>query len=282
MHLPDHVTVYPGHGAGSACGKNISRERRSTIGEQKQFNYALQEMTKEQFTAVVLDGILPAPKYFEHDVKMNKNGYDTVTNVLSKSLTQLDSNMITNYIKKGAIVLDVRMPNDFEKGFIPGSINIGQDGMLAPWVGTLIPSSSELILICYQNDEEQIISRLARVGYENVIGYAYGITQWSTDKMPIDTVQSIYPSDIMSQADSIILDVRKQNELETGFVENSTHIPLRNIEDNISKLDESNQYLIYCAGGYRSMIACSILKSKGYKQVINIYGGFTAIAQNMT
>ena len=282
MHLPDHVTVYPGHGAGSACGKNISRERRSTIGEQKQFNYALQEMTKEQFTAVVLDGILPAPKYFEHDVKMNKNGYDTVTNVLSKSLTQLDSNMITNYIKKGAIVLDVRMPNDFEKGFIPGSINIGQDGMLAPWVGTLIPSSSELIIICYKNDEEQIISRLARVGYENVIGYAHGITQWSADKMPIDTIQSIYPSDIISQADSIILDVRKQNELETGFVEKSTHIPLRNIEDNISKLDESNQYLIYCAGGYRSMIACSILKSKGYKQVINIYGGFTAIAQNMT
>ena len=281
MMLPDDVIVYPGHGAGSACGKNISREKMSTIGEQKQFNYALQEMPKDQFVDLVLDGILPAPQYFAHDVRMNKNGYDSVSNVLSKSLRKINSNTIADHMQNGGVVLDVRMPNDFEKGFIPGSINIGQDGMLAPWVGTLISESSKLIIVCYENDEEWIVSRLARIGYENVIGYTHGIAQWNIDKMPIDTVKSIYPADIISQVDSAILDVRKQSELEKGFVTNSIHISLSNLEDDISKLNKSNKYLIYCAGGYRSMIACSILKSKGYTNVINIYGGFNAISQNM-
>ncbi len=281
MKLPDNVIVYPGHGAGSACGKNISRERTSTIGEQKQINYALQKMTKDKFINTVLDGILPPPKYFEHDVAMNKNGYQLTDKIISKSLQKLNSKKIAESIQQGAVILDTRMPHDFEKGFIPGSINIGKDGMFAPWVGTLISSDSEFVVICQENEEREIISRLARIGYENVIGYSHGITQWRLDKQPIDIVKSIYPPDI-PQKDVIILDVRKQNELQIGFVENSTHIPLSDIPNSISKLDKSKDYFIYCAGGYRSMIACSILKSKGYKNIVNIYGGFNAIIQNMS
>ena len=170
------------------------------------------------------------------------------------------------------------MPNDFEQGFIPGSINVGKDGMFAPWVGTLISADTELIVICQENEEQEIISRLARIGYEKVIGYAYGIRQWKLDKEPIDTVKSIYPHDIL-ETDATILDVRKSNELQVGLVENSIHMPLSDIQDSVSKLDPSKDYFIYCAGGYRSMIACSILKSEGYKNVVNIYGGFNAISQ---
>ncbi len=279
MNLPDNVIVYPGHGAGSACGKNISRERTSTIGEQKNNNYALQKMSKEQFIKIVLDGILSPPKYFEHDVSMNKNGYQSVSDVLFKSLKKLNSKKILECIKNGVLILDTRMPNDFEQGFIPGSINVGKDGMFAPWVGALISADTELVVICQENEEQEIISRLARIGYEKVIGYAHGIKQWKLDKGPIDIVKSIYPYD-MPETDATILDVRKSNELQIGFVENSIHIPLSDIPDSFSKLDPSKDYFVYCAGGYRSMIACSILKSEGYKNVVNIYGGFNAIMQN--
>ena len=282
MKLPDDVIVYPGHGAGSSCGKNISKERTSTIGEQKKLNYALQEMSQEAFCNLVLEGILPPPQYFSHDVNMNKNGYQSVSDVLVKSLQKLDSQTIADYINKEAVILDVRMPHDFEKGFIPGSINIGKDGMFAPWVGTLISASTELIVICNNNEEEEIISRLARVGYEKVVGYAHGITQWVKENRPINKIQSIYPSNLIKeQKDSIVIDVRKKSELQLGFVENSMHIPLDELESTCSQLDTSQKYFIYCAGGYRSMIACSILTAKGYENTINIYGGFTAIAQNM-
>ena len=279
MNLPDSVIVYPGHGAGSACGKNISRERTSTIGEQKNNNYALQKMSKEHFVEIVLEGIMPPPKYFSHDVSMNKNGYQSVSDVISKSLQRLNSTKIFESIQNGVVILDTRMPNDFEQGFIPGSINIGKDGMFAPWVGTLLSADSEVIVICHENEEEEIISRLARIGYEKVIGYAHGIRQWELDAQSIDSVTSIYPSDMLEK-DAIILDVRKSSELQIGFVENSIHIALSDIKSSVSKLDPSKDYFVYCAGGYRSMIACSILKSEGYKNVFNIYGGFNAIAQN--
>ena len=279
MNLPDSVIVYPGHGAGSACGKNISRERISTIGEQKNNNYALQKMSKEHFVEIVLEGIMPPPNYFSHDVSMNKNGYQSVSDVIFKSLQKLNSKKIFEGAQNGAVILDTRMPNDFEQGFIPGSINIGKDGMFAPWVGTLMSADSEFIVICHENEEEEIISRLARIGYEKVIGYAHGIRQWELDAQSIDRVTSIYPSDMLEK-DAVILDVRKSSELQIGFVENSTHIALSDIKSSISKLDPSKDYFVYCAGGYRSMIACSILKSKGYKNVFNVYGGFNAIAQN--
>ncbi|MAQ32050.1 MAG: MBL fold metallo-hydrolase [Flavobacteriales bacterium] len=284
MNLPDHTIVYPAHGAGSACGKNISSDRQSTIGKQKQYNYALQKMTKKEFVSIVLDGISDAPDYFSHDVKMNREGYRTVVTVLEKSLQKLDAKDLIAKLKGGAIILDVRMPNDFEKGFIPGSINIGKTGMFAPWVGALIPHNIELIIVCAIDEEREIISRLARIGYEKVVGYLHLDSKEKDlfNNISFDIVKSINPSEIDEYKNNNfkILDVRKIPELELGFVDDSVHIPLSQLHLNLSKLNNNDKYLVYCAGGYRSMIACSILKSKGYQNVINIYGGFTAIMQN--
>jgi len=281
MKLPDSVIVYPGHGAGSACGKNISLERMSTIGEQKQLNYALQKMSKSQFISLVLDGMLPPPQYFEHDVLLNKEGYDSVSGILKKSLKELSHQEIQDFVDNGAVILDVRMPNDFEKGFIPKSINIGKAGMFAPWVGTIISPGSDIIIVCDNQEEEEVISRLARIGYHKVIGYTHGVTDWQLGNHDIDSISSLHPNPNMLTENKKIIDVRKRSELELGFVEKSIHIPLSNLQDSLRQLNPSDDYLIYCAGGYRSMIACSILKSKGYKSVENIYGGFSAISRNL-
>lgn len=287
MQLPDDVVVYPGHGAGSACGKNISLEKQSTIGEQKKFNYALQPMSQDDFVKIVLDGISSAPEYFTHDVNMNKNGYETVSHVLTKSLKQLTVNEIEKLVKNGAIILDVRLPNDFEKGFIPGSINIGKVGMFAPWVATLIAPSKKVILVCNIDEEKEVISRLARVGLENIIGYVYGVEQWLISGKPIDVIESITAAEMeIEPIDSRILDVRKPSELTIGFVKGSYNIPLDTLQkelDTSQHLDAKLQnqlILVYCAGGYRSMIASSILKARGYTRVKNIYGGYASISQN--
>ena len=283
MKLPDHVIVYPGHGAGSACGKNISLERQSTIGMQKECNYALQPMSEDQFVNIMLDGIPLAPQYFTHDVSMNKNGYESISSILSKSLKKLSSKQILHEINQGTIILDVRLPDDFEKGFIPGSINIGKTGMFAPWVGTIIPANSKIIIVCSLNEEKEVISRLARIGYENVVGYVNGIDDWQKDYQKIDIIDSIDPVEIPTYINQgcIMLDVRKIEELKLGLVQESINIPLHNLEANLALKNKSDNYLIYCAGGYRSMIASSILKSKGFENVKNIYGGFSAISQKI-
>ncbi len=281
MKLPNHVIVYPGHGAGSACGKNISKERHSTIGEQKKNNYALQKMSKNEFINIVLSGITKAPDYFVHDVKMNQQGYDSVANILTKSLYKLTAHNIEKNIKKGVVILDVRMPNDFEKGFIPTSINIGKTGMFAPWVGTIINPNVEIMIVCYPNEEVEVVSRLARIGYENIIGYTYGVDEWNSENKALEQIDSIYASpDIFTQENNF-LDVRKLSEFSLGAVKNSLHIPLSKLSDNIDQISKDKSYLIYCAGGYRSMIAASILKAKGYTRVKNIYGGFASISQNI-
>lgn len=283
MNLPDDVIVYPGHGAGSACGKNISVEKESTIGMQKKFNYALQPMPEEKFVDMVLEGIAPPPIYFAHDVSMNKNGYQSVSHTLSKSLNQLSSKQISHHIENGAMVLDVRLPDDFEKGFIPGSINIGKTGMFAPWVGTIISADKKLIIVCNNGEEEEVISRLARIGYENIIGYINSLDDWKSENQRVDIIESIPASEIPLHVNkkSIILDVRKSLELELGVVKNSVNIPLNQLNNNLSQIKKTANLLIYCAGGYRSMIASSILKSKGYKNIKNIYGGFNAISKNI-
>ncbi|MBF25705.1 MAG: MBL fold metallo-hydrolase [Flavobacteriales bacterium] len=280
LTLPDHVTVYPGHGAGSACGKNISNETTSTIGEQKNNNYALQKMSKENFVSMILDGIPEAPAYFKHDVTLNKEGYISISKVLQTSLKKLSSIDVQKGIDRGCVLLDVRMPNDFEKGFIPSSINIGKTGMFAPWVGTLIVPKSEIIIICYPEEEEEVISRLARVGYENIIGYTYGVNDWLFSGNKIDMIESLNPQENLFVNTSInVLDVRKKNELSVGYVKDSLHIPLSQIQKKLVELNQSEEYLIYCAGGYRSMIAASILKANGYKKIKNIYGGYRSIHQ---
>jgi len=282
MQLPDNVIVYPGHGAGSACGKNISLDKQSTIGEQKQFNYALQPMSRDKFVEIVLDGIAPAPQYFVHDVNMNKNGYDLVANVLQQSLKELTPNKIEKLTSHGAVILDVRLPNEFEKEFIPGSINIGKSGMFAPWVGTIISSDKSIIIVCNPNEETEVISRLARVGYDKVLGYISSFEDWKNQGKQLDTIISIDTHHIQKHINrgTVILDVRKKDELQLGAVKNSINIPLDKLQKNLLKLKQQNDIVIYCAGGYRSMIASSILKAAGYTSIKNIYGGFTSISKN--
>ena len=196
MSLPDDVIVYPGHGAGSACGKNISSEKQSTIGLQKQFNYALQPMSQDEFVNIVSTGILQAPNYFSHDVMLNKNGYESIAEVLDKSLNKMSIRDVLKQIDKGASILDVRLPNDFETGFIPGSINIGKTGMFAPWVGTIMTMNSKTILVCNKGEEKEVISRLARIGYENIIGYFSNLEEWRKQGHELDSITSIPSSDI--------------------------------------------------------------------------------------
>ena len=281
MHLEDDVIVYPGHGAGSACGKNISAQKHSTIGEQKQYNYALQPMSKQDFVKMVLAGISKAPQYFGHDVAMNKEGYRSVKKVLQNSLNELTYENYRSYITSESVILDVRPPNAFEKGFIKDSINIGKMGMFAPWVGTIIPPSSKIILVCNVNEELEVISRLARIGYENVVGYISDLTPWKKNR-ELDYIQSIESTKIDDHKNNLsILDVRREDELRLGFIKDSINIPLSQLADNLDKIPKtSDNLIIYCAGGYRSMIASSILQSKGFKGIKNIYGGFNAIARN--
>lgn len=280
MNLADDIIVYPGHGAGSACGKNISSEKQSTIGEQKKSNYALQPMIKKEFIEMVLKGISSPPQYFSHDVAMNKQGYQPISGVLENSVNKLNYVMSSAYIKKGVTILDVRSPHDFEKGFITGSINIGKMGMFAPWVGTIISPKSKIILVCNINEEIEVISRLARIGYENVVGFISDLQEWH-DKKELKYIESIYANAIKEDKNNIfILDVRKEAELKLGYVQDSVNIPLSELLVSLDRIPKSANLIIYCAGGYRSMIAASILKSKGFNNIKNVYGGYNEIARN--
>ena len=280
MKIADDVIVYPGHGAGSACGKNISSQKQSTIGEQKKSNYALQPMTKKEFTKMVLKGMSSPPQYFSHDVAMNKEGYQPIVKVLEKSANKLSYETASIYMKKGVTILDVRSPHDFEKGFIPGSINIGKMGMFAPWVGTIISPKSKILLVCNINEEEEVISRLARIGYENVVGFISDLQDWH-DKKELKYIDSIYANTINKYKNNIfILDVRKEVELKLGYVKDSINIPLSELLVSLDRIPKNSNLIIYCAGGYRSMIASSILKSKGFNNIKNVYGGYNEIARN--
>ncbi len=279
MKLNDNVVVYPAHGPGSACGKSFSKETFSTIGEQKKKNYALQSMSKEQFIKVVLDGMLAPPQYFPHDAKMNQEGYQETSKVIERNLKNFPINDLEKEISSGAIILDVRSGQDFEKGFIKNSINITKTFQsFATWVGAVIPVDKNLIIVCYSGEEKEVISRLARVGYENILGFITDINNINSNK--IDTLESIYPENMFSSnfSDAIFLDVRKPIELETvGKMDNAINIRLQELSNNLSNLDPEKKYLVYCAGGYRSMIASSILKSYSFKWVYNIYGGFNSM-----
>ncbi len=279
MKLNDNVIVYPAHGPGSACGKTFSKETFSTIGEQKKNNYALQKMSKEKFIEVVLDGILTPPLYFSHDAKMNKEGYQETSKVIERNVKKFPINDLEKEISNGVVILDVRTGNDFEKGFIKNSINITKTFQsFATWVGAVIPFDKNIIIVCYSGEEEEVVSRLARVGYENVLGFITSFNDVDSDK--IEKLDSIRPEQMFSSnfSDAIFLDVRKPMELETvGKMSNSVNIRLQELSENLSNLDPEKKYLVFCAGGYRSMIASSILKSNAFKSVYNIYGGFNSM-----
>jgi len=275
--LPDSVIVYPAHGPGSACGKNIGKETFSTIGEQKKFNYALKDITREQFIAQVTDGILPPPSYFFEDARINKQGYDPIELVMKDNQKPLSVDTFKNEIKKGALVLDTRQADEFEKGFIKGSVNIGLNGQYAVWVGTLIDIKQPLLLIAHEGTEHEAILRLARVGYENVVGYLQGgINEWDEK---LETVKSIFAEQLKTEMEKGIdvLDVRKHGEWNTSHLKDAQFLPLANFPKNLHGLDKSKPYIVHCGGGYRSMTAISMMKREGFTNLINVYGGFGAM-----
>jgi len=279
--LPDDVIVYPAHGAGSSCGKNISKETCSTLGQQKKTNYALQEMTREDFIKVVTDGLSAPPQYFFKDAMINKNGYDNIDEVMKRNMKPLSADEVKKEIANGTLVLDTRIPDSFEKGFIKGAMNIGLNGSYAIWIGTLIDINRPLVFLTEEGKEHESILRAARVGYENVNGYLKGgINVWTTSGNPIEKIQSITPQEFADKIKSgkeSILDVRRPGEFETAHVKNAEHLELATLPENINSLDKKKNYLVHCAGGYRSMIASSIMKANGFKNVVNVYGGFNQI-----
>lgn len=277
MTLPDDVIVYPGHGAGSACGKNISSETFSTIGNQKQTNYALQHMTREQFIQAVTEGIMPAPKYFGIAAGINKSGADQLNNVYAKGLTPLSVSNTELLIAEGALVLDTRTPDDFEKGFIPGAINIGLNGQFAIWAATVLDYTTPLILITDNGKENEAIQRLARVGLDHIKGFVQGgFEAWKEAGKPVDTVQSINPDEFVGHVKNgaKVVDVRKPGEFESSHIQGAKFITLQDLDKRTSELPNDEPVLLHCAGGYRSMIAVSMLKRKGYSNFINVRKGF--------
>lgn len=276
--LPDATIVYPAHGPGSACGKNIGKETFSTIGEQKKFNYALKDQSREDFIAQVTDGISPPPKYFFEDARINKQGYSSVDHVLKKSNQPLSVQEFKTAVKGGALLLDTRKADDFEKGFIKGSVNIGLNGQYAVWVGTLINIHQPIVLVAQEGTEHESVLRLARIGFENVVGYLKnGIEAWDEK---LETVHSISADELqkeMQQQDVTILDVRKHGEWNTSRLKDAQFVPLASFPKNLKELDRHKPYIVHCGGGYRSMTAISIMKNEGFTNLTNVYGGFAAM-----
>lgn len=275
--LPDNVIVYPAHGPGSACGKNIGKETFSTIGEQKKFNYALQDMSRQQFIQKVTDGITPPPQYFFEDARINKMGYDPIDDVIAGNTKPLNLAAFKQAVDNGATILDTRKADDFEQGFIPGAINIGHNGQLAVWVGTLIDINQKLVLVTEPGMEEETVLRLARVGYENVLGYLQGGVQ--TWDGALNTVTSISADHLKANPlpGVAMLDVRKPGEWSVSHLKDATFVPLAEFPDILKNFDTTSPYIVYCGGGYRSMTAISIMLNHGFKNLINVYGGFGAM-----
>lgn len=286
MTLPDDVIVYPAHGAGSACGKNMSKETTDLLGNQKKVNYALRpDMTKEEFVKEVTDGILPPPQYFAKNVMLNKTGADSLDDVMATGNIALDVDTFEAMANhEGALVLDTRNETNFVQGFVPNSIFIGVDGSFAPWVGALIADLQQpIILVADEGREEEVITRLSRVGYDNTLGYLKGgIAAWNAAGKEIDTITSV-GTDVLKgklETETInVLDVRKPGEYLAEHIEKAKNTPLDFINTEMNRIDKNTEYYIHCAGGYRSVIFSSILKSRGFDKVINVAGGFDAIVK---
>ncbi|WP_348825449.1 MBL fold metallo-hydrolase [Flavobacterium aestuarii] len=286
MTLADDVIVYPAHGAGSACGKNMSKETVSTIGNQKASNYALRaNMTEAEFITEVTDGLLPPPAYFGMNVAMNKNGYDSFHEVLEHGMNALSvSEFESKADETGALILDTRKNSDFAKGFIPQSINIGIDGDFAPWVGALIANVKQpILLITEPGREEETVTRLSRVGFDNLAGHLKdGFDAWKKSGKDIDTINRITAQEFQKQVkigESKIIDIRKETEYAAEHVSEAYCKPLSSINDWINDINPNEPFFMHCAGGYRSMIAASILQARGFRNFSEIEGGFNAIAK---
>ncbi|MEN9952670.1 MAG: hypothetical protein RLZZ520_938, partial [Bacteroidota bacterium] len=270
MPLSDDVTVYPAHGAGSACGKNMMKETVDTLGNQKKMNYALNQPSKEAFIAAVTDGLLPPPAYFGFNVAMNKKGYDSFEAVKERGLTALGVDAFETLVEAtGAMILDTRLAAEFCQGFIPQAINIGVKGDFAPWVGALIGDvKQQIVLVTEPGMEEEVVTRLSRVGFDQVLGYLNGgFETWKASGKEVDTVHRITPDEFAAKFEagkSMVIDVRKESEYEAEHVEDAYSKPLAYINDWTKDIQPDQHFFMHCAGGYRSMIAASILQARGY------------------
>ncbi|KAB5490928.1 MBL fold metallo-hydrolase [Flagellimonas hadalis] len=283
MPLADDVIVYPAHGAGSACGKNMMKETVDTLGNQKKMNYALRaDMTREEFIKEVTDGLLPPPQYFPLNVKMNKEGYEDIDTVLERGTQALTPEAFeTAANETGAVVLDVRHQDDFAKGHVPRSIFVGLDGSFAPWVGALIADVKQpILLVTPEGREEETVTRLSRVGFDHTLGYLKGgIAAWKEAGKEIDTVDSVSAEQLKTLMEKgvPVYDVRKESEFIAEHVEEAHLTPLDFINDHLAEFPEKDTFYVHCAGGYRSMIASSILKSRGIHNLVDVAGGFADI-----
>lgn len=284
MPLADDIIVYPAHGAGSACGKNMSKETTDTLGNQKKTNYALQEMTKEAFIKEVTSGLTPPPAYFPQNVMMNIQGYESIDTVLDRGFNPLSPAAFEAAANEtGAVLIDTRDALVFAKGFIPNSINIGIDGSFAVWVGALVPDlKQEILIVADEGREEEVIMRLARVGYDYCIGYLKGgFEAWKDDSRDIDTIKTVTTEElahiIEKEGGANILDIRKNSEYLSKHVMDAENAPLDYINDSMAQINKDKTYYVHCAGGYRSMVFNSILRARGFDNLIDVKGGFDAI-----
>jgi glyoxylase-like metal-dependent hydrolase (beta-lactamase superfamily II)/rhodanese-related sulfurtransferase len=285
MPLADDIIVYPAHGAGSACGKNMMKETVDTLGNQKKMNYALRaNMTREEFIKEVTEGLLAPPAYFPENVRLNKEGYESIDKVIkggTRPLSVAEFELLAN--ETGALVLDTRPADEFKKAFIPNSINIGIDGSFAPWVGALIPGVTQPLLIIADNDrEEEVVTRLARIGYDTTLGFLKGgFKSWLQAGKDIDIIESVSAQELASRStqELKIIDVRKSTEFDAEHVDGAINMPLDYINDYLAEIPKEGEIYIHCAAGYRSMIAVSMLKARGWNNLIDVSGGFKAIAE---
>lgn len=284
LPLPDDVTVYPAHGAGSACGKNMMKETVDSLGNQKKMNYALNQPDKAAFIKAVTDGLTPPPAYFGMNVAMNKKGYDHFDDVLNQGMQALSAEDFETVAEEtGALILDTRENTEFTNGFIPQSVNIGLNGDFAPWAGALIVDAKQPILLITENGkEEEAVTRLSRVGFDTVLGHLKGgFETWKAAGKETDTVNRITPEQFAAEVKigtSTIIDVRKESEYASEHIEEAYSKPLAYINDWIRDIDPQQHFYLHCAGGYRSMMAASILQARGYRNFTEIEGGFNAIS----
>lgn len=286
MPLPDDVIVYPGHGAGSACGKNLAKETWDTLGNQKKTNYALRaDMSREEFIKEVTSGLVAPPQYFPKNAVMNKMGYESFDAVIERGLRPVDVEEFARMAADGkTLVLDTREKEAFVQGYIPGAMFIGIDDTFAPWAGAIITDlNTPILIVAEPGREEEVVTRLSRVGYDNTIGFLKGgFASWVNAGKPVDTIEQIAPKDLAALYETEhvnVLDVRKQSEYESRHIEGFRNLPLDFINENASELDKNGRYYVHCAGGYRSVIASSIYKRQGIRNVVNIVGGFKALSE---
>ena len=287
MTLSDDIVIYPAHGAGSACGKKMSKETQDTLGHQKATNYALApNMTKAAFIEAVLEGLVAPPGYFPLNVMMNIQGYESIDKVLERGQHALSPDAFEAAANEtNALILDTRSAQVYAKGFIPNSINIGIDGSFAPWVGAMIPDiKQQILLVTEEGKESEVITRLARVGYDFTIGYLQGgFGAWEKAGKEVDHIKSIDANELAqikeNDPQTLIMDVRKASEYKSEHIKSAINAPLDFINDSMALIDKRKTYFVHCAGGYRSMIFISILKARGFDHLIDVKGGFTAIKE---